>query len=244
MMPFQEKWCQVLSQLAQLRDYDNNQVVFGAQHHHYVFHPRATASEIANTEKRLGCTFPQELHYVYGEIGNGGVGPDWGLLRLDELEAISGESAGLAGANHFIGLVARYYNYYDAMQCEGLQQGQLFALEEEAFCYYTAPDLATLYQLWLAPELSHFAQLHEAILAGCSITDIAQNYTRQNRTGPEKILRYAASLLGWNEFARAEMHTQDYAYRWLDLQTYVIKDFMRDLFQEKLLSYRQRHAQL
>jgi len=42
----------------------------------------ATKTEIAHAEQRLGVHFPTIFRRVYGEVGNGGFGPGYGMIGL------------------------------------------------------------------------------------------------------------------------------------------------------------------
>ena len=45
--------------------------------------PAPTQDEIAEVERTVGCTLPSELLKLYALRGNGGFGPDYGLLGLN-----------------------------------------------------------------------------------------------------------------------------------------------------------------
>ena len=47
-------------------------------------HPPVTPSGLDDAERRLGFRLPKLLGRLYLQVGNGGFGPDYGLLALNE----------------------------------------------------------------------------------------------------------------------------------------------------------------
>ncbi len=65
-----------------LATYDPNLTVFGSYQHKYRFYPCLTESEVREFEQVHQVSLPEEYRRFLLEIGNGGVGPDYGLRRL------------------------------------------------------------------------------------------------------------------------------------------------------------------
>jgi uncharacterized protein (TIGR02996 family) len=69
----------IKKKIAQLRESDPGLHVFGASKHKYLFNPVLREEEITAHEKRHGSSLPEEYRTYLLELGNGGVGPDYGV---------------------------------------------------------------------------------------------------------------------------------------------------------------------
>lgn len=65
-----------------LATYDLNLTVFGSFHHMYRFYPCLIELEVQEFEQQYQVTLPEDYRQFLLEIGNGGVGPNYGLRRL------------------------------------------------------------------------------------------------------------------------------------------------------------------
>ncbi|MEZ6048962.1 MAG: SMI1/KNR4 family protein [Planctomycetaceae bacterium] len=81
---FKSTWDIIQNKILQLAEFDRQFAVFGADHHRYSFRPVIIAENLDDYERQHGFKLPEELRYVYEHIGNGGVGPFYGLRPLDE----------------------------------------------------------------------------------------------------------------------------------------------------------------
>ncbi|EYE99986.1 Hypothetical protein CAP_1859 [Chondromyces apiculatus DSM 436] len=72
--------CERLSRL------DLRRVAFGARSHGYTFAPCLTEAEVAEAEQRHGLTLPPPYRAFITRLGNGGVGPQYGIgpFRVSE----------------------------------------------------------------------------------------------------------------------------------------------------------------
>lgn len=68
----------------QLAQADRSFLVFGSKHHRYQFHSPLPETEIAAYEARHGIQIPADYRCFLATLGNGGPGPDYGLLRLQD----------------------------------------------------------------------------------------------------------------------------------------------------------------
>ena len=70
--------------LRELVTYDPNLTVFGARSHKYRVYPCLTLSEIDDFEQQHKVVLPEDYREFLTQIGNGGVGPEYGLHRLQD----------------------------------------------------------------------------------------------------------------------------------------------------------------
>jgi hypothetical protein len=69
-----------------LRDTDGQELsVFGADGHGYERRPPADEADLVEFERRQGLRLPEDYRRFLIEVGNGGAGPYYGILGLDEL---------------------------------------------------------------------------------------------------------------------------------------------------------------
>jgi hypothetical protein len=72
----------VLKRLSELDRHDPGRGLFGAAVHDYQLHPPVAQAEIAAFEAEHKVTLPADYRFFITEIGNGGVGPYYGLFRF------------------------------------------------------------------------------------------------------------------------------------------------------------------
>ena len=199
-------WSNILEKLEQLKSLDKNLIVDGAGSHRYCFNSPATSVEIERAEVLLGVSLPSELRFVYSKIGNGGAGPDGGLVALHEIQGLSpakpwpGITAIDNGASEVCGLLAvmsRYYNYSSCVVVSGQDAGNVIAYEEDMFAYVEGKTLESVYLKWLESRVSLFSEIATAFNTTRSIQKIAEDQLRLNKIHPENCLIVAASVLGW-----------------------------------------------
>src|SRR5690349_5683275 len=121
-------WSDVLEKIERLRSCDRSFLVVGAKQHRYRFRPRADAAAMRVAEDRLGVALPPEVKAIYLELGNGGVGPDWGLRPAESIKGFrpcetwpgcthyNAPGVQLSDAN-MRGLVGVMDRYYDHISC-------------------------------------------------------------------------------------------------------------------------------
>ncbi len=66
-----------------LAAHDKNQSVFGAFMHHYKLNPALTEEKITELEKQYGFSMPNEYRQYLKIVGNGGVGPYYGMYSFE-----------------------------------------------------------------------------------------------------------------------------------------------------------------
>lgn len=60
---------------------------FGAAHHRYQLAPPLSGTELAEVERRLGASLPDDLRDVAAGLAAGGAGPGYGLVPIDRAAA-------------------------------------------------------------------------------------------------------------------------------------------------------------
>ena len=76
----------IKAKLNKLKNIDVNFEVFGSKTHKYSLNPVLTENEIVSFEKKHNLTIPEEYRLFIREMGNGGAGPFYGLLPLEDNE--------------------------------------------------------------------------------------------------------------------------------------------------------------
>lgn len=78
---------EILAILDELRSLDPGCELFGYPGRHgYTMNPPAEEAEVEAFENRYGITLPQEYREFLITVGNGGLGPAYGILSLAESE--------------------------------------------------------------------------------------------------------------------------------------------------------------
>jgi hypothetical protein len=74
-----------------LREADCRRVVFGADSHRYQLRPCIDQSKIVDFERQYSVRLPNDYRDFLMYVGNGGAGPYYGILGLDQLYETSAE---------------------------------------------------------------------------------------------------------------------------------------------------------
>lgn len=85
-MQQQQRLNQIHSRVAWLRDHDGACTVFGSNAHEYQSHAVLSEAQLAAFEATHGVTLPPSYRAFLAEVGNGGVGPYYGLAPLTPVE--------------------------------------------------------------------------------------------------------------------------------------------------------------
>ena len=72
-----------------LRHSDPRCRIFGSDNHQYRFRPKATSDDVRAFEEILQIQLPSDYRTFVTEVGNGGAGPYYGILGLDQLREIA-----------------------------------------------------------------------------------------------------------------------------------------------------------
>ena len=76
----------IKKKLYNLKNIDKKLEIFGSKQHQYKFNPTLSESEILAYEEKNNLIFPKDYRAFLKEIGNGGAGPFYGLLSLEDNE--------------------------------------------------------------------------------------------------------------------------------------------------------------
>src|SRR5215218_4625213 len=83
MAEMMDRTSRIQQKLTRLRSIDREQRIFGADYHQYELAPPTSEQQIRLFESTHGIELPEDYRAFLTEIGNGGAGPYYGLLPLD-----------------------------------------------------------------------------------------------------------------------------------------------------------------
>ena len=75
---------EIKTKIETLREMDKNFEIFGSIKHKYKLNPCKTEKEILEFEKKYKISLPEDYKNFLIYIGNGGAGPSYGMLRLED----------------------------------------------------------------------------------------------------------------------------------------------------------------
>lgn len=81
---YTEQIKRIKDKISQLEDLDQDLEVFGADTHEYILNPVLDEKEVSKFEQEHKVTLPKDYVAFITQIGNGGVGPFYGLQTLAE----------------------------------------------------------------------------------------------------------------------------------------------------------------
>lgn len=173
---FSSAWQEIRYDIQLLDELDLECAVHAATAHEYAFRPCLTETELEALGQSLHIELPPELVYVYGQIGDGGVGPDWGLYPGKRLSVVRAPAAadrclpGLADAD-LLCIARRYYDWCMYLVCSGALAGHVVGEYEEAY-WEEGSSLADVYRKWLDRELKRFLACQRLIDLSSDIEEI------------------------------------------------------------------------
>jgi hypothetical protein len=74
----------IKEKLEQVKSLDKNFSLFGASKHRYDFNQPLSVEQIENFERQYRVSLPQGFRLFLLELGNGGAGPFYGLVKLED----------------------------------------------------------------------------------------------------------------------------------------------------------------
>ncbi|MDR1284795.1 MAG: SMI1/KNR4 family protein [Campylobacteraceae bacterium] len=86
---------EICDKISILKNLDKCKEIFGASKHEYKFNPCKTEDEILAFEQINNISLPGEYRSFLLNVGNGGMGPSYGLLRLESYSAERSHKSGL-----------------------------------------------------------------------------------------------------------------------------------------------------
>jgi len=75
----------IVEELRFLREADHGRIVFGADSHGYELRTCLDLEKIVEFEERYSLRLPNDYREFVMHVGNGGAGPYYGIIGLDEL---------------------------------------------------------------------------------------------------------------------------------------------------------------
>lgn len=206
-MKLLEQWAKIVERIEILKGYDRRFYHVGARDHKYVFNPPCPQRRLQDYEIDKGFTLPDELHFVYSKIGNGGAGPDWGLWPIERWVPRQPEKPWILKdydvADQLTGVISimhRYPSYDNCIVCNGGQIGKCVGYDNGAVVTNPVPSLAFEYSRWLDEDLEPFEVLTSLADAGANTVEIVDQLLGERlgrRTFVKRVrcLRLLASYL-------------------------------------------------
>jgi SMI1 / KNR4 family (SUKH-1) len=81
---FEEQLARIKEKLTWLKNADRQHLILDGFNHSYELNPKLSAEQVENFERQYQITLPQGFRLFLLEIGNGGVGPYYGLVKLED----------------------------------------------------------------------------------------------------------------------------------------------------------------
>lgn len=192
-------WQQVVEKIEQLKTMDKSLQLFGAEAHEYGFKPTATQEQIGNLEEKFAVALPEELKSFYTNLGNGIVGPDYGLLPLDRLVSYQankpfqgaeyfrkiaeaeGELSqdGYFEANHediqgLISIIEQGCGHQICLVSKGEEVGKVVYFSCDGYIKEAHLNLWELYNRWLDESIEAFVEVEILLHGELSMKQINQ----------------------------------------------------------------------
>lgn len=93
-----------------LAAHDKNRSVFGAFMHHYKLNPTLTEEKITDLEKQYGFSMPNEYRQYLKIVGNGGVGPYYGMYSFET--SLMPLNSGSRDQGNFVNYMAQHPDHF------------------------------------------------------------------------------------------------------------------------------------
>jgi hypothetical protein len=200
-------WESVLPRLEQLKAIDRQCQAFGAAKHKYVLRPCLSESEIAAVEHRLGISLPASLHAFYSSVGDGVVGPAYGLKpstnlvgylqtslypgieairRVAATRGIPPDSDGYFEAprdvvSGLLSVIDEGCGHETCLITNGPSTGNVVYLSADGYVVETDQTLIDIYNDWLDREIERFEAVHSLMLAGKNYDQIKEEMATRFR---------------------------------------------------------------
>lgn len=212
-------WTEIKKAIVELEALDKGRQLFGAESHQYRLMAAADGTLLSAFENELGVALPSELRTFYTEMGNGVVGPDYGLIRLEKITGYN-PSLPYQGVEYLKDLADRdgclFQDGYFEIVKEDLQGlvrvidcgcgheiclvtcgnnvGNVVYVSNDGFVEETGLTLIDLYKKWLKVSINAFKRVKELLGTDLSMDEI-------DKIGQQELKGYnprdlAISLMG------------------------------------------------
>ncbi|HEX8914399.1 MAG TPA: SMI1/KNR4 family protein [Humisphaera sp.] len=201
-------WSEVVEKIGRLRGVDKQYQAFGAGTHRYEIRPQCAERQLAGVEARLGVRLPDDLRSFYATVGNGIVGPNYGLCPAEKVtghrpaDPYPGVAALRQAAIDAGGSVDNPPGYFEAPRdaLAGLVAvidvgcGHQVCLATNGPCvgqvvYVSGPGQVTepgvglvqLYHQWLDRELLLFAEVRRLMTTAATLDQVCNEMATMHR---------------------------------------------------------------
>ena len=192
-MEKQPMWAEVLEKLERLKAIDKQCQAFGARTHRYILWPCLRPEEIEGVEQQLGVGIPEHLRLFYLEAGNGGAGPNYGLLPAAKLRSYRADqpypgiekfrqAAEHTGEGYFeapkevlaglLVVIDQGCGHESCLVTTGPLAGNVVHVSNEGFVDETNQTLRDHFEQWLDREINLFGTVEFLMRSGASYAAI------------------------------------------------------------------------
>ena len=204
-------WGDIVNRVKELDSIDANNVVFGATHHNYNAAPPLTQARLNEYELKLKCDLPEQLRSYYLNVGNGGVGPDYGIYPIEKIIPYKPECE-WQGVDYYreadgdydeiasgmLCIMDRYYAHEGCIVTSATDAGKLIEFSpNEGWLFVGANDLISLFTSWLDNELESFNLLKRILCKTNRIEDLLEELNTLYGLDHRNTLTRLASMFGF-----------------------------------------------
>jgi hypothetical protein len=151
-------WVELLEKLAELAQLDRQCLAFGASGHRYQFGPRVAEKSVVQRERELGVELPLELRTFYLTVGDGGAGPNYGLLPCAQVARI--EDRRPRSQRILLAIAEEGCGH---RTCLNAANGRVVHVSADGEAGAGAYSLLEHYAKWLESELAAFKAVEDAM---------------------------------------------------------------------------------
>jgi hypothetical protein len=214
--PKTQVWRDIVQKIEHLRKLDRCFIVYGADKHRYMFGEPLSEADVIDREQELGITLPEMLRSFYLELGNGGVGPYygiepiaklWGSKLVETYPGYEGMTQHYLGDSYELDTSGNIVYCFDDDNFPGLllfikggnphyivvngeYEGKIITTNQDCEIYETGLSLYPYYNHWLNKEIKTFETIKSLMFSNeplLSICDIL-GPNRYNQPIPKAIM--------------------------------------------------------
>lgn len=198
-------WSEIKKVIGSLRQLDKQLAVFGSNTHKYQDKKTLSDEEISRVETKNNCLLPLELKNYYKIIGNGVVGPAYGIYSIDEIEFINAHVPYKGVESYLTELeeegidpyLAGYYQIPEekwgglvkvnhegcsshlAIVCTGVSKDTVVWFNYDGQIYETGLNFRQYYAEWLMKEYKKFLFIKQSAENGLKKSKVLQNFIEE-----------------------------------------------------------------
>lgn len=197
-------WSEIKKDILILSGMDKERQLFGAESHSYSFGSLLTEEQISIVEDKLDVELPEELKAFYMHLGNGGAGPHYGLVKLENLTGykpnkpypgieyfrrVAEREGDLSDDGYFeilheeiqglISVIPEGCGHEICLATSGENVGKVVYVSCDGHIHESNNSLSDLYSNWLRDSISAFQKVESLINSEVSMEEIYQQCVEQ-----------------------------------------------------------------